>query len=57
MVIKRARANQASRMVARAPSLVEREFAWKKIVGDLDPEFCELVRKSHLHTPEGAGRE
>jgi glycosyltransferase involved in cell wall biosynthesis len=44
-------------MAARARSLIEREYAWRKIVGDLDPELCELVRKYHLHTPEGVGKE
>jgi polysaccharide biosynthesis protein PslH len=42
---------------ARARCLIEQEYAWKKIVGDLDPELCELVRKYHLCTPKGAGKE
>jgi glycosyltransferase involved in cell wall biosynthesis len=44
-------------MAARARSLIEREYAWKKIVGDLDPELCELVRKRHLYAPRGGGEE
>jgi len=44
-------------IAARARSLIEREYAWKKIVGDLDPELSELVRNYHFHTPEGAGKE
>lgn len=35
-------------IAARARSLIEREYAWKKIVGDLDPELCELVRRGPL---------
>lgn len=31
-------------MAARARSVIEREYAWKKIVGDLEPGLCELVR-------------
>ena len=31
-------------LAARARSVIEREYSWKKIVGDLDPQLCELVR-------------
>jgi polysaccharide biosynthesis protein PslH len=45
-------------IAARARSLIEREYSWKKIVGDLDSELCELVPKYHpLHTLEGGSKE
>jgi glycosyltransferase involved in cell wall biosynthesis len=31
-------------LAARARAVIEREYSWKKIVGDLNPELCELVR-------------
>jgi glycosyltransferase involved in cell wall biosynthesis len=31
-------------LAARARAVIEQEYSWKKIVGDLDPEMCELVR-------------
>jgi len=41
-------------IAARARSLIEREYAWKKIVGDLDPKLCELVLYYDTETPEKA---
>jgi glycosyltransferase involved in cell wall biosynthesis len=31
-------------LAANARIVIEREYSWKKIVGDLNPEMCELVR-------------
>ncbi len=31
-------------LAAKARTVIEREYSWKKIVGDLDPELRELVR-------------
>jgi len=31
-------------LAARARSVIEREYSWKKIVNDLDPKLCELAR-------------
>ncbi|HXW16308.1 MAG TPA: glycosyltransferase [Terriglobia bacterium] len=31
-------------LAARARSVIEREYSWKKIVDDLDPKLCEIAR-------------
>jgi glycosyltransferase involved in cell wall biosynthesis len=31
-------------LAVRARCVIEREYSWKKIVGDLDPQLCELAR-------------
>ena len=31
-------------LAAKARKVIEQEYSWKKIVGDLDPELRELVR-------------
>jgi glycosyltransferase involved in cell wall biosynthesis len=32
-------------IAAQARTLIEHDYAWKKIVGDLDPELCALSRR------------
>jgi glycosyltransferase involved in cell wall biosynthesis len=44
-------------LAVRARNLIEQEYAWKKIVGDLEPQLRELVRQHHLHKHEGAATE
>jgi polysaccharide biosynthesis protein PslH len=42
---------------ARARSLIEREYAWTKIVGDLDPKLAEVAREHRAPESAEASRE
>ena len=35
-------------LAARARALIEQEYSWKKIVGDLDPQLCDLVQSRSM---------
>ena len=41
-------------LAAKARKVIEQEYSWKKIVGDLDPELRELVRSHRQPSPGNA---
>jgi glycosyltransferase involved in cell wall biosynthesis len=43
-------------LAAKARTVIEQEYSWKKIVGDLDPELRELVRLRTQVRTEPASR-